>query len=214
MASGTCSKGEITREALMDAAFAVFADKGFLRAQIFDIVREAGKSNGVFHIYFKNMDALLDAWLDRCDDRVPWYWADTDLLFEKAWPFVLKSYWSLYQGFGPIMDALVAAALVSDHFAQRLADLRGKSDASIARMIRHAQGDGRFVGINPELTAVSIAAVLTDTTAYWFRHRAAMEARGIDQDCALAHLLRVSESMLEPCRIGEIAEFGVMRHIG
>lgn len=192
------SKGEATREALMEAAFVVFADKGFLRAQIGDIVRAAGKSNGVFHIYFKNKDALLDAWLDRCDDTVPWYWAETELLFEKAWPFVVNSYWSLYDRFGPILEALDAAALVSDHFAQRLAELRGKSDASIARMIRHGQGEGRFADVDSDLLAISIAAVLTDVTAYWFQNRTIMEARGLDQHLALEQLRHLSESMLEP----------------
>ena len=199
MAEGVRRKGEVTREALMDAGFRVFAEKGFLRAQIGDIVRVAGKSNGVFHIYFRSKEALLDAWLDRCDEAAPWSQADTDLLFDKAWDFVLDSYWSLYQDFGPVLDALDAAALVSDHFAERLAVLRGKGDASIARAIRHAQKSGnRGAGIDPELAAISIAAVITRTTSYWFKHRTALERRGIGRAAIIAHIDAFYRRLLEP----------------
>lgn len=193
-------KGAATRDALMNAGFRMFAEKGYLRTQIGDIVRTAGKSNGVFHIYFKNKDALLDAWLDESDETVPWYQADTDLLFEKARHFVLLSFWGLYERFGPIFEALDAAALVNDHFAQRRAEILGKGDASTARMIRHAQAQGRWLGIDPEVTAISIAAMITQTVAYWFRHRAELEARGFDKDAAIAHLEALYTRMLESGR--------------
>lgn len=172
----------------MTAGFEVFAEKGFLRAQIGDIVRAAGKSNGVFHIYFRNKDALLDAWLDRVDETVPWYHADTELLFGKARRFVLESFWTLYDRYGPILEALDAAALGSDHFRTRLSDIHGKGDASIARMIRHAQGEGRFIGIDPEITAISLAAMIARTTAHWFHDRVALDARGFGKDALIAHL--------------------------
>lgn len=172
----------------MTGGFAVFAEKGFLRAQIGDIVRAAGKSNGVFHIYFKSKDALLDAWLDRIDATVPWYHADTELLFGQARRFVLESFWTLYDRYGPILEALDAAALGTDHFKTRLSDIHGEGHASIARMIRHAQAEGRFLGIDSEMTAISLAAMITRTTAYWFHHRAALEARGFGKIALIEHL--------------------------
>ena len=198
-------KGDVTREALMTAAFKVFAAKGFLRTTVGDVVREAGKSTGVFHVYFRNKDALLDAWLERCDQMVPWYQADTGLLFEKARFFTLESYWALYERYGPVMRALEDAARVSEHFAEQLAERQQKGDAGIARMIRHVQRDGRCLGVDAELTAVSLGAMMSRTTAYWFEHRAALEARGFDGTAALAHLEGLYSRMLEPETVASAA---------
>ena len=213
MAESRTSKGELTREALMNAGFTVFADKGFLRAQIGDIARAAGKSSGVFHIYFKNKEALLDAWLDRADQMVLWYQADTDLLFEKGRQFVVENYWAFYQRYGPILEAQEAAALISPYFQERLETLRRKGDESIARMIRHAQGEGRHLGIDPELTAISIASIITRTTAYWFRNRLALEQRGIDHHTVIAHIVALYAQMLESSVDSAVDEFPISANL-
>ena len=182
----------------MNAGFKVFSQQGFPRTTISHIAREAGKSNGVFHIYFKNKAALLDAWLDEADTMVPWHHADASLLFEKARRFVLKSFWNMYDCYGAVLEALDAAAFESDHFKARRRDVLHQSEASIARMIRCAQNEGRCLGIDPELTAISISAVIRETTAHWFHHRASMEARGIDQAKILGHLEALFTRMSEP----------------
>lgn len=47
------------RSQILDAAISVFAEKGFARATIKDIAREAGIADGTIYIYFENKTALL-----------------------------------------------------------------------------------------------------------------------------------------------------------
>lgn len=47
------------RSQILDAATTVFAEKGFARATIKDIAKEAGIADGTIYIYFENKTALL-----------------------------------------------------------------------------------------------------------------------------------------------------------
>lgn len=48
-----------TKEALLDAAFHIFNDKGYHQARISDIVKQAGVSQGTFYLYFNNKEAIF-----------------------------------------------------------------------------------------------------------------------------------------------------------
>ncbi|NOY24943.1 MAG: TetR/AcrR family transcriptional regulator [Oligoflexia bacterium] len=47
------------RDRIIDAAVAVFADKGYRRARISDVARRAGVADGTIYLYFKNKEDLL-----------------------------------------------------------------------------------------------------------------------------------------------------------
>ncbi|MTV26795.1 TetR/AcrR family transcriptional regulator [Nitriliruptoraceae bacterium ZYF776] len=53
-----------TREMLLAAARRVFAEKGYLRATVADIVAEAGRAHGTFYLYFDNKQDVFAALLD------------------------------------------------------------------------------------------------------------------------------------------------------
>ncbi|MCX4997986.1 ScbR family autoregulator-binding transcription factor [Streptomyces longwoodensis] len=50
-----------TRQALIEAAAAVFAEEGFAAASLSTISRQAGVSNGALHFHFASKNALADA---------------------------------------------------------------------------------------------------------------------------------------------------------
>jgi len=50
---------EDKRNQLIDAAYNVFVSKGYMRASIKDIAREAGVAAGLVHYYFKSKEDLL-----------------------------------------------------------------------------------------------------------------------------------------------------------
>jgi AcrR family transcriptional regulator len=54
----------VRREQIVGAATRVFAQKGFRRATIREVAREAGVSEGTIYNYFEDKDALLMAILD------------------------------------------------------------------------------------------------------------------------------------------------------
>ena len=62
------------RQRILECAQAVFAEKGYHRASISDIIARAGVARGTFYLYFKSkraiFDQLLDAVLEMIDARI------------------------------------------------------------------------------------------------------------------------------------------------
>ncbi|MBZ0303064.1 MAG: TetR/AcrR family transcriptional regulator [Anaerolineae bacterium] len=56
------------RDQILDAATAVFADKGFQRATIHDIAQAAGVADGTIYNYFENKPALLLGIMNRLNE--------------------------------------------------------------------------------------------------------------------------------------------------
>lgn len=64
------ARGQRTRQKLVDAAEAVFGQKGFEAASIADITREAGVALGTFYVYFPDKKALFVEVVDALGDRL------------------------------------------------------------------------------------------------------------------------------------------------
>lgn len=63
-------KGKATREKLFEAAETVFGLRGYEQTRIADIIAEAGISHGLFYRHFADKDAILNAVLDRLNERL------------------------------------------------------------------------------------------------------------------------------------------------
>jgi AcrR family transcriptional regulator len=63
-------KGQATREKLLGAAELVFGARGYENTRVADIVAEAGISHGLFYRHFADKDAILNAVLDRLNNRL------------------------------------------------------------------------------------------------------------------------------------------------
>lgn len=61
---GSLSKGE-RREQILVSARDVFAKRGYARATVDDIVREAGVARGTYYLYFEDKRGALEALIDR-----------------------------------------------------------------------------------------------------------------------------------------------------
>lgn len=53
------TKSEARREAILEAAVEVFAERGYHAARVSDIARAAGVADGTIYLYFKNKEDLL-----------------------------------------------------------------------------------------------------------------------------------------------------------
>lgn len=54
---------DATRRALLDAARACFADRGFAATVVADVVRAAKVAHGTFYVHFESLEAIADALL-------------------------------------------------------------------------------------------------------------------------------------------------------
>ena len=62
---GTAAAVSDKRTAILDAATAVFAERGFFAAQVADIARGAGIAAGTVYLYFRSKDEILTTIFDR-----------------------------------------------------------------------------------------------------------------------------------------------------
>jgi AcrR family transcriptional regulator len=63
-------RGQRTRQRLLDAAEAVFGEKGYEAASIADLTRAAGVALGTFYVYFPDKKALFVEVVDALGDRL------------------------------------------------------------------------------------------------------------------------------------------------
>ena len=76
------ARREVRRQALVDAAVAVFSAKGVSAASVDDIVRAAGVAKGTFYLYFATKDdastRLRRRWSRASADRIETIATDPD----------------------------------------------------------------------------------------------------------------------------------------
>jgi AcrR family transcriptional regulator len=64
------ARGLRTRQELLDAAEAVFGEKGFEHASISEITRRAGVALGTFYVYFPHKEAIFIELVDELGERL------------------------------------------------------------------------------------------------------------------------------------------------
>jgi AcrR family transcriptional regulator len=116
-----------TEAELKAAAVRVFERAGYLNTKITDITAEAGRATGSFYKHFASKEALLEALLadllaeGDASAELPGH--GTDFRDREAVRYHVAVFWSFYRRHRVIMVALQQAALVSDTFAQRSAEM-------------------------------------------------------------------------------------------
>jgi AcrR family transcriptional regulator len=160
-------KGEQTRMVLLAAARTVFAREGFLRAEISQITREAGKSNGVFYNYFTNKNDLLRQLVDAFREdlragglRSP---ANAPQDIEK----ILITLWETYKAHAPTFVALTEAAAINAEFAEPYHSLRRAAQEDFSGMIRARQQAGFCGEFDADYTAIALETMITYCMYEW-----------------------------------------------
>jgi AcrR family transcriptional regulator len=152
---------------LLAAARTVFAREGYLKAEISQITREAGKSNGVFYNYFDNKDDLLRHLVDefRQDLRAHGLHKPTNAPEEVQ--DILATLWQTYKSHAATFLALTEAAAVDARFAELFQPLRREAREDFAGMIRVRQKAGFCTGLDPVYTAIALETMITYCLYEW-----------------------------------------------
>jgi AcrR family transcriptional regulator len=163
-------KGRATEEAFREGARRVFARDGYLNARISDIADAAGKSVASFYNYYDSKADLLAVLAEE-------FHLETTRLAQapyregrppaEALREAVAGFWDTYARHRGELIGVFEAAMVDPEFAQRWTELRGRAIRNIAREIRHAQQAGFCPGIDPELTASSLSAMLEQFCYVW-----------------------------------------------
>lgn len=163
-------KGRATEEAFRDGARRVFARDGYLNARISDIAEAAGKSVASFYNYYDSKADLLAVLAEE-------FHLETTRLAQapyragrppaEALREAVAGFWDTYAAHRGEMIGVFQAAMVDPEFALRWKEIRGRALRNIAREIAHAQRDGFCPGIDPEMNASALSAMLEQFCFVW-----------------------------------------------
>jgi AcrR family transcriptional regulator len=158
------AKGEETRRALLDAALELFAERGYHQTSVPDIVQAAGVGHGTFYEYFRSRRDILVALTepvnsnrrapqlrsqslrDRIRSEIHWYLADhvEHLTLSKVWHEAVH------------LDAEIAETR------------RRERKRRLERVRLGIEMAGRRPGIDPEVAAAALNAMIEEFAHRWF----------------------------------------------
>ena len=174
-------RGQATRERVLVAARAVFADRGFAATRMGDIARSAGVAHGTVYTYFATKEDVLLAVLEEV--RADLYRTmtvpnvrDPHARIEAA----NSSYLEGYRRHARVLRAATEAAAGDARFADVLLDLRRTHVARVALAIRKMQADGlASADLDPATAAAALCGMVEGFAAHWL-------GRGESHDEAIA----------------------------
>lgn len=162
---------EATRRRLLDAAEAVFAQKGYHAAAVDDIVAASDSSKGGFYFHFPNKEsiflALIDALtpkLEAAVDRALANEPDPVTQLDAALRTVLETF-SRHRGLSRIL--LVESVGLGRGFDERLMRVRGQFAAIIQRRLQLAVEMGRVAPMDAETVAVAWFGAINEVVVRW-----------------------------------------------
>src|SRR4029450_8985537 len=154
-----------TRSRLLAAARQAFADLGYGRARVEDIVARAGVGHGTFYAYFKNKRAALAALISENADTLvdlagqPWRPGDVRASLVE----VLAGLSDLYDRDADLIALWTQASLQDPELGQVLDEVRRQFVARIARNIERAASQGGRRPVDPLTAATALAAMAEQT---------------------------------------------------
>jgi AcrR family transcriptional regulator len=165
-------KGERTRQIFIEAGSRVFVRDGYLNAEISEIAREAGKSNGTFYIYFENKTALLDAMIEAFEEDVlgrfqehddSWYGASQS----GDWELIVTNMWNTFIRHAATFHALSQACLVDRHFDDAYRRIRERTRSDFVNFLKARQKIGFCKSLNIHYVAMALETMIVYCLNEW-----------------------------------------------
>ena len=173
------SKGRQTRQAIEDAARALFAQRGFHGTTLADITSAAGKSTGAFYRYFADKEDLLAELAESFLHEVvelPAFTADGDF-FTSA----VGTYWAMFKPNIGIMVGVDQLAATQPRFAMLQQRFRRFGRDIVGTSVRIAQRQGYGAELDADHIALAIALLFERFTSVSL-------SEGLNDDVAVATL--------------------------
>ena len=189
---------------ILEAALAVFAERGLAAARLEDIARRAGLSKGTIYLYFPNKEELFRevirhsvvAFIERGEQRIEQLADPVQAL--DAW---MVGYWAwLRSPVFPAMHRLVnsEAHAFPDVAAFYATEVIERAQRLVCEVLRRAMEHGRLRRMDPLVGARMLSALFV-THALWYHQRA-----------TIASIARVPDDVI----FGQVRDFFLhaMRH--
>jgi AcrR family transcriptional regulator len=154
-----------TRAKLLAAARRAFAELGYGKARVEDIVSRAGVGHGTFYAYFPNKRAALAALIDENAANLvelagrPWGVGDVRASLRS----VLSGLADLYDADADLIALWTEASMGDPELGRVLDEVRRQFVARIARNIERAASQGLTRPVDAHTAATALAAMAEQT---------------------------------------------------
>jgi AcrR family transcriptional regulator len=155
-------RSEETRTKIMEAAIKLFSTRGYNKASVDDICKEAGISKGAFYHHFKSKQALflslLDGWLEFVDNAieatkdktVP----ETFMQMTQAFPYIFET---AGENLPMFLEFWLQASRDKKIWEASIAPYR-RYHKYFTSLIKKGVEEGSFVEVDPELASRMIVS--------------------------------------------------------
>lgn len=138
------ARGQRTQRRLLDAAVAVFADRGYHAARVDDIVKAAKTSHGTFYLYFANKEELFTALAAEVAEQMRSLAGDLPEIGpgrdgERALRDWLERFTELYERYAPVVRAWTEAEIAQDGVGRIGEELLAEFSAALAARVAETQ---------------------------------------------------------------------------
>jgi AcrR family transcriptional regulator len=163
-------KGQQSAAAFRAAAATVFADIGFLNATVADIAKEAKRSPASFYYHYDSKEGILVALFSDFSDAVK---SNAQARFDPgASPreqidHLTRNFWMTYQNWLPVLSAVFQMSMVDADFYEHWREIRVDAVRAIRLWVIDAQKHGFSKGLDADLAASALAAMLDGFCYVW-----------------------------------------------
>jgi AcrR family transcriptional regulator len=155
----TSARGQRSRQALLEAATAVFIEKGFAGVTVTMITKAAGVAYGSFYVYFESVEAIFT---EIAHDLIESFYLATRAPLREKDPFRRmqfenRRYFELYRENAALFHVLEEVVRTNADFREFWLREHRDQQSRMARGIRRLQREGR---VDPALNADCAAMML------------------------------------------------------
>jgi AcrR family transcriptional regulator len=181
-----------TLRRILDAAEGVFAEKGYDKTTVAEIISRAGIGHGTFWLYFRNKDDLLGFLLqDMVKEFEAFDWYSEDALEGPSVRTpaeveeIIRGVMGIFARYATIHPLIVRASLESDDFRKVLEEFNQPFLHIVGKKLREHLNKGWCRDLDPDIAAQIIVTLLEYANLQWLQ-----KGRPGDRD-ALIHNLSV-----------------------
>jgi AcrR family transcriptional regulator len=160
----TRNSAEATEQILLDAARRVFADKGYIRATVQDIIESTGLGRGTFYLYFRSTDDIFVRTITRVVDDIV---ASSRVrsghtLRQRVYDSNLR-YFEIFGANRGLLRAFFEASYVDPEIGRMRAEMRSAYIIRVRDHLERQRQRGGCLPIDPDAAALSLAMMVEGT---------------------------------------------------
>ncbi|MEW6554062.1 MAG: TetR/AcrR family transcriptional regulator [Actinomycetota bacterium] len=182
-----------TLRRILDAAEGVFAEKGYDKTTVAEIISRAGIGHGTFWLYFRNKDDLLGFMLQdmvKEFEAFDWYGGDAlegpSVRTPEEVEEIIRGVMGIFARYATIHPLIVRASLDSEEFRILLEEFNQPFLRIVETKLREHLDKGWCRDLDPEITALIIVTLLEYANLQWQQ-----KGRALDGDALIHNLSMV-----------------------